>query len=178
MIISLIGYMGSGKSHISKVLSQKLHLKLIDLDKEISLKNNLSIPEIFKQKGEIYFRKQERALLEEVLATSENCILSLGGGTPAYYNNMELITNSSESIFLRTSVKTLTERLLKQKQKRPLIALQKDEDLPEFIAKHLFERNFYYSQAKFTIDTDGKGPEQIADEIAAFFNPQDFRSHR
>ena len=111
MIISLIGYMGSGESHISKVLSQKLHLKLIDLDKEISLKNNLSIPEIFKQKGEIYFRKQERALLEEVLATSENCILSLGGGTPAYYNNMELITNSSESIFLRTSVKTLTERL-------------------------------------------------------------------
>ena len=177
MIISLIGYMGSGKSHISKVLSQKLHLKLIDLDKEISLKNNLYIPEIFKQKGEIYFRKQERALLEEVLATSENCILSLGGGTPAYYNNMELITNSSESIFLRTSVKTLTERLLKQKQKRPLIALQKDEDLPEFIAKHLFERNFYYSQAKFTIDTDGKEPEEIVDEIAALFNQQYYHSH-
>ena len=177
MIISLIGYMGSGKSHISKVLSQKLQLKLIDLDKEISLKNNLSIPEIFKQKGEIYFRKQERALLEEVLATSENCILSLGGGTPAYYNNMELITNSSESIFLRTSVKTLTERLLKQKQKRPLIALQKDEDLPEFIAKHLFERNLYYSQAKYTVDTDGKEPEEIVDEIAALFNPPDFRQH-
>ena len=116
-------------------------------------------------------------MLEEVLATSENCILSLGGGTPAYYNNMELITNSSESIFLRTSVKTLTERLLKQKQKRPLIALQKDEDLPEFIAKHLFERNFYYSQAKYTVDTDGKEPEEIVDEIAALFNQQYYHSH-
>ena len=169
MIISLIGYMGSGKSHISKLLSQKLQFKLIDLDKEISLKNKLPIHEIFKKKGEIYFRKAERALLEEVLAASENRILSLGGGTPAYYNNMELINNHTKSVFLRTSVKTLTERLLKQKQKRPLIASQTDEDLPEFIAKHLFERNFYYSQAKFTIDTDGKEPEQIADEIAALF---------
>ena len=82
---------------------------------------------------------------------------------------MELINNHTQSVFLRTSVKTLTERLLKQKQKRPLIASQKDEDLPEFIAKHLFERNVYYSQAKFTVDTDGKVPEQIADEIAALF---------
>ena len=161
--------MGSGKSHISKVLSQKLHLKLIDLDKEKNIKNNLSIPEIFKKKGEIYFRKQERELLEQILATSEHCILSLGGGRPAYYNNMQLINKYTESIFLRTSVKTLSERLLKQKQKRPLIASQNDEDLPEFIAKHLFERNVYYSQAKFTVDTDGKVPEQIADEIAALF---------
>ncbi len=169
MIISLIGYMGSGKSHISKVLSQKLQFKLIDLDKEISLKNKLPITEIFEKKGEIYFRKQERALLEEVLSTPDNCILSLGGGTPAYYDNMELINAHSQTVFLRTSVNTLAQRLLKQKNKRPLIATQKDEDLPEFIAKHLFERNHYYSQAKFTVDTDGKDPEQIAGEIAALF---------
>lgn len=169
MIISLIGYMGSGKSHISKVLSQKLQFKLIDLDKEISFKNNSAINEIFEKKGEIYFRKQEREMLEEVLMTPEPCILSLGGGTPAYYNNIFLINAHSQSVFLRTSVNTLAQRLLKQKNKRPLIASQKDDDLPEFIAKHLFERNHYYSQAKFTVDTDGKDPEQIADEIAALF---------
>ena len=167
MIISLIGYMGSGKSHISKVLNQELQFKLIDLDREISLKNNSPINEIFQKKGEIFFRKQERELLELVLKTPENCILSLGGGTPAYYNNMELINAHSESVFLRTSVKTLTERLLRQKGKRPLIASQQDEDLPEFIAKHLFERNQFYAQAKFTVDTDGKEPIQIAREIAA-----------
>ena len=169
MIISLIGYMGSGKSHISKLLTQKLQFKLIDLDKEISLKNKLSISEIFEKKGEIYFRKQERLMLEDVLATRENSVLSLGGGTPAYYDNMEFINTHSQSVFLRTSVKTLAERLLKQKQKRPLIAAQTDEGLPEFIAKHLFERNYYYSQAKFTVDTDGKDPADIADEIAALF---------
>lgn len=167
MIISLIGYMGSGKSHISKVLSQKLHFKLIDLDKEIFLKNRMTIPEIFEKRGEIYFRKQERLLLEEIFATEKDCILSLGGGTPAYYNNIELITQKSESIYLRSSVRTLTERLLKQKQKRPLIAKIPDEDLPEFIAKHLFERQAFYGQAKYTVATDAKTPEEIADEIIA-----------
>ena len=169
MIISLVGYMGSGKSHISKVLSQELNLKLIDLDQQISLKNKMTIVEIFEKRGEIYFRKQEREILEEILATQDHIILSVGGGTPAYYNNMEVINQYTESIFLRTSVKNLAERLLKQKQKRPLIAKINDEDLPEFIAKHLFERNHYYSQAKFTVDTDGKDPEQIAGEIAALF---------
>ena len=167
MIISLIGYMGSGKSHISKVLSQKLNLKLIDLDKEIILKNNTSIANIFEKRGEIYFRKEERALLEEILDTEKDCVLSLGGGTPSYYNNMELITEKSESIYLRTSVGTLTERLLKQKQKRPLIAKIADEDLPEFIAKHLFERQVYYGQAKHMVSTDAKTPEDIVAEIVA-----------
>ena len=95
--------------------------------------------------------------------------MSVGGGTPAYYNNIEVINQNSESIFLRTSVKTLTERLLKQKQKRPLIANIADEDLPEFIAKHLFERNFYYSKAKYTVDTDDKEVGDIVEEIERLF---------
>ena len=169
MIISLIGYMGSGKSHISKVLSQKLKLKLLDLDKKISLKNNMTIPEIFEKRGEIYFRKEERAVLEEILTNEKECILSLGGGTPVYYDNIKLIIEKSESVYLRTSVLTLTERLLKQKQKRPLIAKIPDEDLPEFIAKHLFERQAFYGQAKYTVSTDSKTPEEIVAEITALF---------
>ena len=157
--------MGSGKTHVAKVLSQKIQLKIIDLDKEISIKNNLTIPEIFKQKGEIFFRKQEKQTLEELLSTHESGILSLGGGTPCFYNNMDLLVEKTETFFLRTSVGTLSERLIPQKQKRPLIAHLPDEDLPEFIAKHLFERNTFYSKAKYTVDTDRKTPEQIADEI-------------
>ena len=167
MIISLVGYMGSGKSHISKVLSQKLDLKLLDLDREIILKNKMTIPEIFQKKGEIYFRKEERRILEDILQTQKNCILSLGGGTPAYYNNIEIINQNSESFYLRTSVRTLTERLLKQKQKRPLIANIPDEQLPEFIGQHLFERQKFYAQAKHTVITDLKSPEEIAAEILA-----------
>lgn len=169
MIISLIGYMGSGKSHIAKVLSQKMDLKLIDLDQQIILKNVMTIPEIFEKRGEIYFRKEERRVLEEILTTEKECILSLGGGTPVYYNNIEIITEKSESVYLRTTVGTLTQRLLKQKNKRPMIAKITDEDLPEFIAKHLFERQAFYSQAKYTVSTDSKTPKVIADEIAALF---------
>jgi len=165
MIISLVGYMGSGKSHISKILSEKLNFKLIDLDKEISRRNKLTIPEIFDKKGEIYFRKLEREALEEILASEENVILSLGGGTPVYYNNMEIINHNSKSVFLRASVGTLSERLLKQKEKRPLIANISDENLPEFIAKHLFERNEFYNKAQVNVITDNKIPEDIVDEI-------------
>lgn len=157
--------MGSGKSHIAKLLSDRLGIKLIDLDKEISKKSKMTIAEMFQKKGEIFFRRQERALLEEIVATEDSCILSLGGGTPAYYNNMELINQNSESIFLRTSVKNLTERLLKQKHKRPLIANISDQDLPEFIAKHLFERNIFYNKAKYTVNTDDKTPEMIVEEL-------------
>ncbi|GEN77066.1 shikimate kinase [Chryseobacterium hagamense] len=166
MIISLIGYMGSGKSHVSKILSDKLQFRLIDLDKEISRRNKLTIPEIFEKKGEIYFRKQERETLEEILASEENVVLSLGGGTPVYYNNMEIINHNSKSIFLRASIGTLTERLSKQKEKRPLIANIDDENLAEFIAKHLFERNPFYSKAQYQVNTDQRSPEDIVDEIA------------
>lgn len=165
MIISLVGYMGSGKSHISKILSDKLNFKLIDLDKEIFLRSKLTIPEIFEKKGEIYFRKLEREILEEILAGEENVILSLGGGTPVYYNNMEIINNNSKSVFLRASVGTLAERLSKQKEKRPLIARITEEELPEFIAKHLFERNVFYGKAQFTVGTDYREPEDIVNEI-------------
>jgi len=169
MIISLIGYMGCGKSHISKLLSDKLNLKLIDLDKEIIARNNMPIAEIFAKKGEIFFRKQERRILDEILTTETDCILSVGGGTPAYYDNISLINEKSTSVYLRTSVKTLTERLLKQKQKRPLIANVPDEQLPEFIGQHLFERQQFYSQAQHTVITDHKTPEEICREIAQIF---------
>lgn len=157
--------MGSGKSHIAKTLSEKSGLKFIDLDKEISDRERLSIPEIFEKKGEIFFRKLEREVLEELFSSPKNCVLSLGGGTPVYYNNIEIINQNSISVYLRASVNTLYKRLSAQKEKRPIIAKISDEDLPEFIAKHLFERNPFYSKSQIIIDTDGKTPEAIADEI-------------
>lgn len=157
--------MGSGKSHVSKILSEKLNFKLIDLDKEISKRNKMTIPEIFDKKGEIYFRKLERETLEEILASEKNVILSLGGGTPVYYNNMEIINHNSKSVFLRASVATLAERLSKQKEKRPLIANIADENLAEFIAKHLFERNDFYNKAQISVITDSRTPDDIASEI-------------
>mgnify|MGYP001940214157 FL=1 len=134
MIISLLGYMGSGKSHVSKNLSKKLNFPLIDLDQKISEENLLIIPEIFQTKGEIFFRKEEKRVLENILNEEKDIILSLGGGTPVYYSNMDLINEKSKSIFLRASVKTLTERVLLQKNTRPLIAKLNDDDVPESVS--------------------------------------------
>ena len=97
-------------------------------------------PEIFSQKGEIYFRKIEHECLKEVLENSLDVILSLGGGTPCYANNMDLIhQQKAVSIYLRASIATLTDRILKQKASRPLVAFLSDDQVPEFIAKHLFD---------------------------------------
>lgn len=170
MIISLLGYMGSGKSHISKILSKKINFNLIDLDQKISEQEGCSIAEIFENKGELYFRKLEKKILEEILNTEENIILSVGGGTPVYYQNIDTLNAKSSTIFLRASVGTLTERINKQKQKRPLVANISEEDLPEFIAKHLFERNPFYHQAKHIVSTDGKSPDEIMNEIISILD--------
>ena len=172
MIISLLGYMGSGKTHIAKILSEKLNYDFLDLDKFVVSKNKSSVADLFEKKGELFFRKLERQALEEVLASRDSLVLSLGGGTPVYYNNMEIINDFSTSIFLQTPVPTLAERLLKQKEKRPIIAHINDVDMPEFIAKHLFERNPYYSKAQYIINTKNKSADEIALEIVAKINYQ------
>ena len=157
--------MGSGKTLVSKELSILNNFKIFDLDTEISKQNNRSITEIFKEKGEIFFRKTEKEVLEKILSTEKNIILSLGGGTPCYYNNIDSINEKTISVFLKTNVKTLAQRLSSEKDKRPLIQNISNEDLSEFIAKHLFERNPFYNQAKITINTDNLSAREIAEEI-------------
>ena len=157
--------MGSGKTLVSKELSVLNNFKIFDLDTEISKQNNRSITEIFKEKGEIFFRKTEKEVLEKIISTEKNIILSLGGGTPCYYNNIDSINEKTISVFLKTNVKNLAQRLSSEKDKRPLIQNISNEDLPEFIAKHLFERNPFYNQAKITINTDNLSAREIAEEI-------------
>ncbi|WP_397446845.1 shikimate kinase [Polaribacter sp. R77954] len=171
MRLVLLGYMASGKSSIGKKLSKTLNISFIDLDDYIVDKEKMSITTIFKEKGEIYFRNIEHRYLKEILEKDEDCILSLGGGTPCYANNMELINNSdSISIYLQGSVPTMVKRLIKKKAKRPLIASLGDNKIPEFVAKHLFERRFFYEQAKMTFKIDGKKKSEVADEIYNILN--------
>ncbi|MCR9182424.1 MAG: shikimate kinase [Flavobacteriaceae bacterium] len=166
--VVLLGYMGSGKSSVASLLAKKMNLQAIDLDQYIEGKEKCSIPEIFKSKGEIYFRKMEASYLSELLFDPTIKILSLGGGTPCFGNNMERIKSASNttSIYLSTSIKTLTERLFIEKESRPLIShLKSKKDLEDFIRKHLFERSFYYHQADIAIETDDKTTKEIVEEI-------------
>ncbi len=164
--VVLIGYMGSGKSVIAKKLAALIGVDFRDLDALIEKKMEMPVEKIFSSKGELYFRKLEQELFLELLQTENNLIISTGGGTPCYYNNHELLNSQNVvSIYLKASIDTLFNRLLKNKQKRPLIASLNDSEIKEYIAKHLFERNYYYNQATFKIDVDGKSVEQTLSEI-------------
>lgn len=165
MKISILGYMGSGKSTIGKDLAFQLGLDFIDLDAFIETKESKSIIELFSSLGEIKFRKIEHEALSEILNSKKNIILAVGGGTPVYYNNMEIINNESTSIYLRLTPNELSNRLQKEKEKRPLISHIKNEDLPEFVAKHLFERRNFYEQADIVIDVRDKSTTALVQEI-------------
>jgi shikimate kinase len=164
--IILLGYMGSGKTTIAKLVSEKLEISCFDLDNLIENETKLSVQTIFKQKGEIYFRKIESQIFKKTITQEGSFILSLGGGTPCYAEN-HLLLNSENviSIYLKASIDTLYNRLLIDKKQRPLVADKSEDELKEFIAKHLFERSFFYNQTTFKIAIDDKRPHEIVSEI-------------
>ena len=166
--IILLGYMGSGKSTIAHKLALSLNLPAIDLDQYIEQTENISIKKLFESNKEIKFRKLEHHYLKELIQNGESFVLSLGGGTPCYANNhLMLQGNNITSVYLKASIATLTERLKHQKESRPLLANQPDDELSEFIAKHLFERSYFYTHATHTINVDEKSVETIVKEVNA-----------
>ncbi len=165
MKVILLGYMGSGKSTVSKLIANKLHIEALDLDDYIIEKEGYSINDIFKNKGEIHFRLKENEYLKELLNSDKSFVLALGGGTPCYANNMDLIVKNTKSVYLKGNINTLLERLYKEKESRPLISDLNDDKLIEFIAKHLFERAPFYERADCVISIDNKSISQIVDEI-------------
>ena len=158
--------MGCGKSTIANKLSGMIAIPYVDLDEYIEKKANLTIKQIFENRGEIYFRKLENSCFIELLNTPEQTIIGLGGGTPCYANNHELLKREDVlSIYLKASVETLFNRLLSNKSKRPLIAEKSDEEMKEFIAKHLFDRSFYYNQSQHKVNVDEKSIAETVNEI-------------
>ncbi|MCD6543255.1 MAG: shikimate kinase, partial [Flavobacteriaceae bacterium] len=103
--------------------------------------------------------------LNELLNSDKSFVLALGGGTPCYANNIDLIKAMSISIYLKANINTLFNRLEKETANRPIISGLNDEKLKEFIAKHLFERAPFYEQADHIISIDNKSIDQIVDKI-------------
>lgn len=166
MQIVLLGYMGSGKTTIGKLLAAKLKMQFLDLDSYIEEKEGAKISTVFSEKGEVYFRKIEAESLRELLATNNDFVLSIGGGTPCYANNMMAISEMTEyGIYLKIGIEELVNRLEVEKEDRPLIANVPNEELQEFIGKHLFERSFYYNQANHIVNCDSKTTAAVVTEI-------------
>lgn len=158
--------MGSGKTTIGKLLSKQLTYNFLDLDHYIEDIEGMNISAIFKNKGEVYFRKKETQYLQEVLGLKENLVLSVGGGTPCFGVNMQVINEATpNSFYIRTDLTVLCERLIKEKNNRPLIANLSEEEFPEYIAKHLFERSYFYNQASHSVHNHKKSVEDLVVEI-------------
>lgn len=166
MKIVLVGYMGSGKSTIGRLLAKKLKYVFIDLDEYIESSERSDIATIFEKKGEIYFRKKEYGYLKEILENKDDFVLSTGGGTPCYGENMTAISTETKNVFyLKVSIAGLIERLISEKENRPLIANIPNKELPEFIGKHLFERSYFYSRAQHTVLCDNESVNTLVDTI-------------
>lgn len=172
MNLVLIGYMASGKSFIGKKLANCLKYDFVDLDDFIENQENSSVANLFKRKGELYFRKLEKFNLEKLISERRNTVISLGGGTPCYYNTMdELVKNKAvKTIYLKVAIPVLVDRLSNEKDKRPLISHIKSDDLlTEFIGKHLFERSQYYNKAEFVINANSEAEDIIEEIITKLF---------
>ncbi|NEV94935.1 shikimate kinase [Psychroflexus sp. YR1-1] len=173
MKVVLLGYMGVGKSTLGRLLAKAFQLKFIDLDTYIESKEQLSISELFRKKGEIYFRKAESLALQEIITKEDNFVLSLGGGTPVYGRNMHNIMESPGvvSVYLKLNIQTLVDRLFLQREFRPLISHYEDKnEFEEFVRKHLFERQQFYYMADHVLDLTGKDASESLDELIQVMN--------
>lgn len=162
--------MGSGKSTVGQCLASDISFDFLDLDSEIEKEEKIKIPEIFQTKGAIYFRKKEKVVLEKLMSLDKNMVLSLGGGTPCYFDSMNYLNNLEDvkTVYLDIPIPVLSARLIKEKDQRPLLKnVNSEEEMLEFIGKHLFERRPFYNQASFKIKVDEETPREVAQQIAA-----------
>lgn len=146
--------MGSGKTTLGRKMAKVWDYKFIDLDLYIADMYGMSIPELFDKFGEKGFRTRESQALKDVLTQNQTCILSLGGGTPCFNQNLSLIKEKTLSIYLKLSAEELTSRLLRSPNPRPLVKNKSADELLEYIKAELQKREFFYTQADMTIESD------------------------
>ena len=161
MKIFLIGFMGSGKTHWGQRLAAKLAMPFYDLDSLIVEKENRTVAEIFAEKGEEFFRFLEKETLEAITENQESFILSCGGGTPCFFNNIEFMKKNGKVIWLNTAVDVLRQRLQRERLSRPLIAEVSEDELQRYIVRKLSERRMYYQQADVTVSEENTNLDEL-----------------
>ncbi len=161
MHIFLIGFMGSGKSSLGVALAKSLNYEFLDLDELITEQNGDTCANLFNLKGEDFFRKKEKLALETVMKMDKKLIISCGGGTPCFYDNLEKMKENGVVIYLKVSLPELTRRLSGNNANRPLLTGTEPEQLPEKIENLLFEREQFYKQANYIIEGDTMNLDRI-----------------
>ena len=165
--IILLGYMGCGKSTIGRLLAKDLALPYIDLDDYLRKIHGRSVTNLFIEYGEIGFRKLEKTALEDLLVSAQASVLSLGGGTPCYGDNMQSVIQSTpHTFYLSPTISILCDRLYFEKDNRPIIShLATEDELQDFIAKHIFERKQFYEQANHHLYLRYEKPQELVNQI-------------
>jgi len=165
MRIFLIGFMASGKSTIGKKLASKLNLSFVDLDEYIEKKWDSTIRFLMYEKGADGFRLIEKEALSEVIKKFEDAVISTGGGTPCFFDNMKNMRDNGTTIYIEVDLPTLVSRLMNAKKDRPLIWGKSKEDLTIFARELLGKRKADYEQSEFTIDEKDLKINQLVDLI-------------
>ena len=168
--IFLTGFMGSGKTTAGQKLARLLKTNFVDLDQYIEQTQKLTIQSLFENFGEDAFRKIEQKCLLELIATQTNSVIALGGGTICYHNNLEKIKKAGYLIYVELPAITLSQRLEKSKNQRPLLKGLKGEVLTAFINDKLAERFIFYNQADIKISGLNLTPQILSFAIAEYKN--------
>jgi shikimate kinase len=166
MKIFLIGFMGCGKTHWGKELSEKLQVPFFDLDQKIEEKEEKSINEVFAENGEEYFRLLEKEVLHILVESHETFVMACGGGTPCFYNNIDYMNQRGTTVWINCSTDCLVERLSKEKEKRPLIKDLDEEQLHTYIMKKVGDRRIFYVQASVILTEEDISVDNIIDRVS------------
>ena len=151
--IIIIGYMGAGKTTVGKALAKELGIMFYDLDWSIESRMHKTVKQIFDESGEDGFRQIEHNMLHEV-AEFENIVLSCGGGTPCFFDNMDYMNQLGETVYLKASPDTLYAHLKMGKGVRPLLLNKTPEEVQVFIREQLQKREPFYEKAKHIFDVN------------------------
>lgn len=150
--IILLGYMGAGKTTLGMALARQTGLPFYDLDWYIEERFHQTIPQLFEKYGEKGFREIEKEMLHEV-AEFENVIISVGGGTPCFFDNMAYMNEQAQTVYLEATPEVLQQHLAMSKTERPLLKNKTQEEVCRFIADSLEQRKPYYEQARYRFNT-------------------------
>jgi shikimate kinase len=165
MKIFLIGYMGSGKTTLGKMLAQKLDMPFYDLDAEIEKVQGKSIARLFDEEGEEAFRRLEKEMLSTLIEREEDFIMATGGGTPCYFKNLDFMKKNGITIYLQVPLKELVRRNLQSPELRPLLRGMNELELHGYINDHLRERLSFYKKANITLKANEIDADRMVQEV-------------
>ena len=164
MRVILVGFPGSGKSSVGKKLAAKLGCEFVDLDDAFEEEYHVSIPDFFAKYNETAFRSCERKVLLDKLAM-DNVVLSAGGGTPCFADNMETMKKSGIVVYIKMAPASLFDRLSHAKRVRPLVQNKTPEELRAYIDTNLLLRETFYQQAHLTVKGESIDIEGLCEEV-------------